>query len=511
MHHRKTGFPVAVAASLLAVAGASVGVAAPNAHNLEAFAQRLVTEKARLLVVADSIWSDDVAGRMPVGVRDTWNVDFFGWTVKTGFTAIDCLGMAMQAASAPDDFPSPPGAGFGRTCVHHSPPSTGSYNVFQPGNLTVSPKPFMESRFHGDWTRGAPFWRGVLQAGHPNSSGINQFANFRRGSWLSSSMNITAIFYHDSSTLSRFELIPYRNGFQTFGGQLVQPAANGVQGYTINCFGFGEPWIQFQAEASLAEQAYNAVTGPANSNLVVLGAHFEDAMATDGVSFTVIANPGWSGADHLSPAMCTDANLAGYLAGVRNPNLVLIQLGANVEANEVDGSGNLLPLWKANVESLIARYRTLLTFEDGGGGPPPPPPLFLLVAQYDLGPSYVRTPAIAEALHEISQAQPDVAFINLYAFAGSHAGLLSNNYLSDGVHPTTAGSDYLANLLWIALSNAVCGGDTNGDRTVDFLDLNALLTDFGITAPGRVTDVNNDGAVDFIDLNLILTNFGQSC
>lgn len=58
-----------------------------------------------------------------------------------------------------------------------------------------------------------------------------------------------------------------------------------------------------------------------------------------------------------------------------------------------------------------------------------------------------------------------------------------------------------------------CPGDTNGDRVVDFADLNTVLSQFGQTGPpGTLAgDVNDDGFVSFTDLNIVLGAFGASC
>lgn len=58
---------------------------------------------------------------------------------------------------------------------------------------------------------------------------------------------------------------------------------------------------------------------------------------------------------------------------------------------------------------------------------------------------------------------------------------------------------------------APCPGDTNGDRIVNFADLNTILSQFGQTGPGLSGDVNNDGVVNFADLNIVLSNFGVVC
>ncbi len=58
-----------------------------------------------------------------------------------------------------------------------------------------------------------------------------------------------------------------------------------------------------------------------------------------------------------------------------------------------------------------------------------------------------------------------------------------------------------------------CPGDTNGDRIVNFADLNTVLSQFGQGgAPGALAgDVNNDGLVNFSDLNIVLSAFGTAC
>lgn len=62
-----------------------------------------------------------------------------------------------------------------------------------------------------------------------------------------------------------------------------------------------------------------------------------------------------------------------------------------------------------------------------------------------------------------------------------------------------------------AIGAPSCPGDTNGDGVVDFLDLNAVLSDFGLTAPGLAGDVDDDGDCDFVDLNIVLGAFGTTC
>ena len=55
-------------------------------------------------------------------------------------------------------------------------------------------------------------------------------------------------------------------------------------------------------------------------------------------------------------------------------------------------------------------------------------------------------------------------------------------------------------------------GDANGDRTVDFDDLNQTLGNWGaIVSPFTSGDANGDGQVNFDDLNLVLGSWGTGC
>ncbi|MCA9311338.1 MAG: hypothetical protein KDA21_09045 [Phycisphaerales bacterium] len=54
-----------------------------------------------------------------------------------------------------------------------------------------------------------------------------------------------------------------------------------------------------------------------------------------------------------------------------------------------------------------------------------------------------------------------------------------------------------------------CFGDADGDRDVDFADLEILLDLWGTGDPSA--DFNGTGRIDFADLNILLDNWGNSC
>lgn len=52
--------------------------------------------------------------------------------------------------------------------------------------------------------------------------------------------------------------------------------------------------------------------------------------------------------------------------------------------------------------------------------------------------------------------------------------------------------------------------DQNGDGTVNFSDLNLVLSQFGQSGSSLIGDVNRDGTVNFSDINAVLSNFGNT-
>lgn len=82
--------------------------------------------------------------------------------------------------------------------------------------------------------------------------------------------------------------------------------------------------------------------------------------------------------------------------------------------------------------------------------------------------------------------------------------------------PMTGGDFELVGGFWvIASAPAPCPGDTNGDGTVDNLDLQAILDAWAsMTGDPNYTDgadLNDDGTVDNFDLQELLDNWQNTC
>ncbi len=72
--------------------------------------------------------------------------------------------------------------------------------------------------------------------------------------------------------------------------------------------------------------------------------------------------------------------------------------------------------------------------------------------------------------------------------------------------PGAGGDTYTASVV----KPRSCLGDVDNGGTVNFGDINHVLSQFGQSGEDLVADTNNDGAVDFEDLNITLSEFGRS-
>lgn len=108
---------------------------------------------------------------------------------------------------------------------------------------------------------------------------------------------------------------------------------------------------------------------------------------------------------------------------------------------------------------------------------------------------------------------PAVALLQ-HPQGGTMLEQLADGLRSDVGHFNQRGNERLATLWTQAIGQVALPvplpGDTNNDGSVNFLDLNAVLSTFGQTGQGLAGDVDFNNRVDFVDLNILLSNFGAS-
>lgn len=96
-----------------------------------------------------------------------------------------------------------------------------------------------------------------------------------------------------------------------------------------------------------------------------------------------------------------------------------------------------------------------------------------------------------------------------YTVDGRPALIVGGNFLSVAIGG--AGGGPVGGIAaWLGCDSP-CPGDANGDRVVDFVDLNIVLSKFGQSGAALPGDLNGDGTVDFRDLNAVLSFFGGVC
>lgn len=329
-------------------------------NNVSPFRDALVSTTAgktrRLVILGDSQFSPDSTPRMLLGLRNRLPVPIFGWTCQANSTVSSVLTLVQQVST----IGSPPGAG---TCTAAprvfatSSPYSGT-GIFAPGSLGISPTHWFERQFGGDMSSSTVMWRGVWQSGN---STPDYFSSFRMGSWVQANMTAKTIYYHNGGapSLTTFINRTYRNGSQVTN-VVVTPSGTGVFAYSTtanSATATHDAWIQVLTNTD-TEGLYDG-TAVANSSLAILGGHLEQTSPTQGLSVTPISNAGWTAEAHASTTMCSDANLAGYLAAVGTPDLGLIMLGHNLTSNEISG-GVLQAQWKTNIEAVLTRYEATM-------------------------------------------------------------------------------------------------------------------------------------------------------
>ncbi|MCC6284016.1 MAG: SGNH/GDSL hydrolase family protein [Phycisphaerales bacterium] len=184
----------------------------------------------------------------------------------------------------------------------------------------------------------------------------------------------------------------------------------------------------------------------------------------------------------------SDTHLREYLAATGNPNLIMIQLGAN------DGGFDIF--WKRDLERLINRFASL---SQANGADIP---YYLLVTPYGTLNSirHFRVLDAAQFEHEVAVSGTDIV-------AGTHIGHINvpgilngpidQALLVDNIHPRPEGADFIASLLWQAISDEVYDGRCVADMT-------------GTNEPSDPHFGVPDGLVDATDFFYFLDRFVEN-
>lgn len=413
---------VRLAMAALGYAGpAALGQTTPSEYRLGDFAEMLYhpVGSQRLTIIGDSINTTATQGRMLAGYRDAWHIPWNGWVVHADNGASDLGYMNAQNVASP-----------GFTFVWNPGDS------FMGGQAKVNPVRTREINY------ARPPWPGMLMSDAMLVS--SQTAKFPSGDVFSSG-HVTArvLFYTDFNIMGDAMVRGMRGSTVVTPEKLYRAARplGHIQGFDID--------LGTQA-GSPRVQVYDSTTTAARGKawdyfrLTLMGVLYRGG-SEDGVQGSFIAHGGWRTVDHAGTWEFTDTALREYYQQIGAPTHLILWLGQNqtiVESNEL--SHGVGTTFKADLTAVMARHNAVIASLGA------PPPRWLLVSQYKTKYPALVHQTIARSMYELSQADATVSFLNLYELAGGEA-FDNAAYTTDGVHPNSAGSLYLAMVMDAAM------------------------------------------------------------
>jgi hypothetical protein len=297
------------------------------------------------------------------------------------------------------------------------------------GVNNVSPAATYHIVFSGATAGSNPFFPPALQNRlYDVVNTPTQHTNFWGGPWL------------DSATAGKIhmDVLTYANPNGIAPGNVqvnafIDSASNVIASAPISTRSATSGWqkttLTYDATAwtpgtglTLSFQALPGVP-PGGSNLVIGGVRFY----TDQPGFQMVnmAQAARTIDYFTNPNICSDQALSNYI-NLTDSNMLYVWIGQN-------GSTTVQPAqFMTQMQTLIARYKAAK-----------PDMRFVLVSTYDTGSPYLA--GYADDLYQIAQSDPSVFFMNVYGTAGPFS-YLDSHYLSDHVHETAAGAQYIADL-----------------------------------------------------------------
>lgn len=378
---------------------------AANSNRLQQFARRLMLGGCNCVWVGDSISSDsinnaagasNVASMMPGGFVRRFSGAWAGMSTYL-----------LNNGAAP-----------GPRCTSqtgHGTPALVGFGNASSGGIAANlwPRQYGDTGTLSDLNLFDPYYVAEFSSA--------QRALFRNGDWFTANRKVKLISYQDSTKGSVTKW-----GTQTSTGDYT-PDATIPDGFTgiVKDLGSGSgdtPNVYWFGANSYVETGKNFT--PLLANFYVNGAV--------GLNMTWCATGGSTLDDHI--------DTAGH---VGNHATFCSQLGIDTVIIWIGQNGTVDASWKGKLNTLIGLWRTAMGTPASGRSP-----MFLLIAQYDTNQGQKHLD-IAQYMYELSQANSDVCFYNLYARAGSFAFLSAAPYIAvgDGVHPNSTGSDYFWNLI----------------------------------------------------------------
>lgn len=468
------------ACGMSALAPCAAGGQTPADNRLGDFAQQIYypVGSKRLTIVGDSINTTNATNRMSAGYRDTWHVPWNGWVVHADNGAADMGYMNGQNLWG-NDYTQvwDPGDSFGG------------------GQISVNPVRTREINYtHRPWL-------GMLISDCMLLS--SSTSRFPAGDYFSSG-HVTArlVLFQDANTLPELKIRGMRGSAvvkESTRFSAIRPLHR-IVGVDVDLgSGAGAPRVQVCAPD----------TGVSPGNIWdfwrvdLMGVLYRNSVV-NGVQMSCISHGGWRTVDHAQEFKFTDKALREYYTQIGAPTHLILWLGQNQttpEASQLAAGVNTA--FKNNLKAVMARHNRIIS-ELGA-----PAPRWLLVPQYKTGYSAAVHELMAQTMYEISVEDPQVSFFNLYAASGGQS-FNTALYTFDGIHPTLAGSVYLAGLMDSAMRASVrCTADVDASGFVDGEDFDTFMRWFEDADPAA--DIDRSGFIDLEDRDLFIAAYEGGC
>lgn len=377
---------------------------------MQAAAQRIIDGPAMIFFEGDSLYST-ATPRMQQGVAQHWRVN-----TVTGMTAIGGCQHWDIALS---------GGGAGRTNTQRE----DSWYGAGP-DQTVAPIAVNEIAWSANESGG--FHRITV-----NNTARQWFAN--GDPWSNVAINADFVYFADAAnSIAQARFRGRRSGDQAINNfdnvNIAGPVGGALQHYEVAI-----P-AAVNASDNLPSMDILAATGYDETGRKwwpVACRFYRPGVVGTQFCF-VSARGGWTAADHINQAKCSDARRLEFYSILGKPNVFWIMLGTNG--------------WnQAHVESMINNRRQLMN-QLGVQ------PLFVLEAPYENANTVGNGATIAADMHRLSQVYSDVGFVNTFGMA-ARLGVASGLFVDGGdqIHQIAAGASYYPAISWAALYAAYFG------------------------------------------------------
>ena len=413
----------------------------PIRWNLGPIAQRIAHEDCRLTLVGDSNSVREAGPRMLGGIMRTWRPDRWVGRVAPAFSSSNegvqtfSSGTgALHTARRVFDFSNNDPAVWSNGQDGFVP--TWGWDIVTDGSgmsasdtYTYATLTRMDEYVDGDWTSGHPMRARLVFVRDP--SGLSQLRyRGRRGDVMG-----------EFAILSPED--PQADRAWIDWVEVDIPAGSGEVGGQVRT---APEWLH-ESEGGPWPCPDNCEAGRTFYHITQV-LYRTDA---PGLQIDAIAEGGFKAVDHLAEGnQYDDEALRRYLAATREPNVFLILLGQNMNAEE---ENDIEGLWRSRMDGVLDRYRAATLVND-----PDADPLFLLVTPWHADDTTDRYVRIATTLHQIAMGRADCGFINLLALAGSYEHNRSVYLQSQGVHfLDEAGADHFNALLWNQIERELAG------------------------------------------------------